>query len=80
MSEQTTYFAPSEKQFMINYRVQNIEKLVAELRASGVTVCDEIEAYDYGKFVHILDIENNKIELWEPVDEVYDKMLEVRMS
>ncbi len=65
---------------MINYRVQNIEKLVAELRAFGVTVCDEIETYDYGKFVHILDIENNKIELWEPVDEVYDKMLDVRMS
>ncbi len=80
MSESTTYFDPSDKQFMINYRVQNLEKLVAELQASGVIICDAIESYEYGKFVHILDIENNKIELWEPVDEVYEAMLEVRMS
>ena len=42
--------------------------------ASGVTVTDEIESYDYGKFVHIMDPEGNKIELWEPVDEEYDKI------
>lgn len=65
----TDYFKPSEKEFMINYRVEDIEELVKELKASGVTVLDEIETYPYGKFVHILDPENNKIELWEPVDE-----------
>jgi predicted enzyme related to lactoylglutathione lyase len=62
------YFAPSSKPFMINYRVQNIEGLLENLKASGVTVLDDIQSYDYGKFVHIMDAEGNKIELWEPVD------------
>ncbi|GAB3838811.1 VOC family protein [Hymenobacter jeollabukensis] len=60
------YFAPSAKEFMINYRVQNIEGLVSKLKENGVTVLDEIASYDYGKFVHIMDGEGNKIELWEP--------------
>ena len=68
-SDQTKYFEPSQKEFMINYRVENLEALVEELKKEGVTVLDNIESYDYGKFVHILDIEGNKIELWEPKDE-----------
>ena len=72
-SEKTKYFEPSQKDFMINYRVENLEKLVEELKAAGVTVTDKIETYDYGKFVHIMDPEGNKIELWEPVDEVFTK-------
>jgi predicted enzyme related to lactoylglutathione lyase len=72
--ESTKYFEPSTKDFMINYRVQNLEALVEELKKEGVTVVDKIEAYDYGKFVHILDIEGNKIELWEPNDTEYEKM------
>jgi len=60
------YFAPSKKEFMINYRVQNIEGLVKKLKEKGATVLDSIENSDYGKFVHILDPEGNKIELWEP--------------
>jgi predicted enzyme related to lactoylglutathione lyase len=68
------YFAPSKKEFMINYRVQHIEALVENLRNSGVTILDEIESYDYGKFVHIMDDEGNKIELWEPVDSVFTEM------
>lgn len=68
------YFAPSKKEFMINYRVQNIEGLVEKLRANGVTILDTIESYDYGKFVHIMDLEGNKIELWEPVDSVLTKI------
>lgn len=60
------YFSPSKKEFMINYQVQNIEGLVAKLKENGVTVLDEIASYDYGKFVHILDADDNKIELWEP--------------
>lgn len=70
----STYFAPSTKEFMINYRVQNIEALVEKLRAAGATIVDEIETYDYGKFVHILDPEGNKIELWEPIDHVFTAM------
>jgi len=64
--EDTKYFEPSKKEFMINYCVENIEGLVEELKQNGVTVLDSIETYEYGKFVHILDPENNKIELWEP--------------
>jgi len=65
--EKTKYFDPSSKDFMINYRVNNLEKLVEELRKEGVTIIDAIETYDYGKFIHIIDIEGNKIELWEPM-------------
>ncbi len=72
--ETTTYFAPSNKEFMINYRVGDLDKLLADLKMRGVTITDTIETYDYGKFVHIMDPEGNKIELWEPVDKVYEKM------
>ncbi len=70
----SAYFAPSEKEFMINYRVQHIEKLVQKLKENGVVVLDEIETFDYGKFVHIMDDDGNKIELWEPVDRVFTEM------
>lgn len=72
--ENTEYFEPSKKEFMINYRVQNIEGLVKKLKENGVTIVDEIEEFDYGKFVHIMDIEGNKIELWEPIDSIFTKM------
>src|SRR5690606_30285460 len=68
------YFEPSKKEFMINYRVQNIEGLVKKLVQNGVTVLDDIESFDYGKFVHIMDAEGNKIELWEPIDHVFTQM------
>ncbi|WP_426485097.1 VOC family protein [Flavobacterium sp. 2] len=61
------YFSPSKKEFMINYRVQNIERLIDQLKENGVTVLDDIATYDYGRFVHIMDADGNKIELWEPV-------------
>ena len=72
--DSTSTFAPSEKQFMINYRVQNIEQLVNNLEANGVVIVDELATYEYGKFIHIMDPEGNKIELWEPVDSVLSKM------
>ena len=72
--EATDYFDPSKKEFMINYRVQNIEALVKNLKENGVTVVDKIEEYDYGKFIHIMDPEGNKIELWEPIDRVFTEM------
>jgi len=58
---------------MMNYRVQNLDGLLENLKNSGVTILDEVQKFDYGKFVHILDIEGNKIELWEPIDEVFDE-------
>jgi predicted enzyme related to lactoylglutathione lyase len=73
-SSSSKYFDPSVKEFMINYRVQDLENLVIELKRDGVTIVDSIESFDYGKFVHILDNEGNKIELWEPVDTEYDKI------
>lgn len=69
--EDTKYFEPSKREFMINYRVENMVELVEQLKAEGVTICDAIEEFDYGKFVHILDPEGNKIELWEPIDETF---------
>jgi len=65
----TNYFSPSEKQFMQNFRVEKLEELLAKLKEEGVQVIGEMESYDYGNFGWILDLEGNKIELWEPMDE-----------
>jgi predicted enzyme related to lactoylglutathione lyase len=67
-AETTKYFEPSTSNFMINYRVANIVELVEQLKIEGVTIVDKIEVYDYGKFVHILDGEGNKVQLWEPIN------------
>ncbi|MEQ6121716.1 VOC family protein [Reichenbachiella sp. MALMAid0571] len=76
MSEKSKYFEPSKKQFMINYRVENLIKLLEELKNSGVEIIGKTEEYEYGKFAWILDPEGNKIELWEPVDEAFTKEYE----
>jgi len=65
----TKYFEPSNKDFMINYRVEDLASLVEQLKKDGVTIVDEIQDSEYGKFVHILDPEGNKVELWEPAAE-----------
>ncbi|MBL7849846.1 MAG: VOC family protein [Cyclobacteriaceae bacterium] len=64
----TTYFDPSDRPYMFNYRVENLLELVKILKEEGVTVVGKIEIYPYGKFAWIMDPEGNKIELWEPVD------------
>jgi predicted enzyme related to lactoylglutathione lyase len=69
--EDTSYFKPSSKDFMFNYRVENLERLLDVLNKEGVTIVGEMETYDYGKFAWILDNENNKIELWEPIDAAF---------
>ncbi len=66
--EKTKYFEPSSKDFMINYRVDNLVELVAQLEKEGVTIVGKMETYDYGKFIHIIDMEGNKVELWEPTE------------
>lgn len=78
MKDNTSYFKPSEKDFMINYRVENLVELVEELKAEGVKILDDIETFEYGKFVHILDPDGHSIELWEPVDDVYDRLVDGR--
>lgn len=65
-AETTTYFEPSTREFMINYTVDDLIALVEQLKKEGVTIVDEIADSEYGKFIHILDLEGNKVELWEP--------------
>lgn len=69
--EDTTHFEPSKKDFMMNYRVENLEELLETLKAEGVTVIDEIQKVEEGKFGWIMDLEGNKIELWEPNDKAF---------
>ncbi len=76
--EKITYFGDSGQDYMINYRVTDLEGLVENLKAKGVTVVDKMMVEKYGKFIHILDGEGHKVELWEPNDEEYDKIVEGR--
>ncbi len=62
----TKYFEPSQKDFMVNYQVENLHELLDALRAEGVKVFDEVEESEFGKFGWIMDPDGNKIELWEP--------------
>lgn len=72
----TSYLDPSMKEFMINFRVDDLEAMIDRLKKEGMKVVGEIERYDYGKFGWVMDPDGNKIELWEPVDEVFTKMNE----
>ena len=69
--EDTEYFNPSQKPFMMNFRVENLEELLKTLKAEGVTIVGDIQEFEYGKFGWILDPEGNKVELWEPVDSAF---------
>ena len=69
--QDTNYFEPSKKYFMFNYRVEDLETLIKNLRDEGVTIVDNMQTYEYGKFAWILDNENNKIELLEPIDAAF---------
>ncbi|MEP7197367.1 MAG: VOC family protein [Saprospiraceae bacterium] len=73
--DSTRYFEPSTKEFMFNYRVENLTWLLEELKKEGVTILDSMETFEYGRFAHILDPEGNKIELWEAYDEEYEKIV-----
>jgi predicted enzyme related to lactoylglutathione lyase len=67
----TKYFEPSKKEFMMNFRVNDLAGLLEELKKEGVTVVGTMEEYEYGKFGWILDPEGNKLELWEPIDDAF---------
>jgi catechol 2,3-dioxygenase-like lactoylglutathione lyase family enzyme len=62
----STYFAPSQAAFMINYRVRNLDRMLAQLRASGVRVDSKLVEEFNGRFAWVMDPEGNRIELWEP--------------
>ncbi len=70
----TKYFTPSKKEFMINYRVDDLDAILHKLKKNNVQIIGEIESYEYGRFVHIMDPEGNKIELWEPCDKEFEKI------
>ena len=76
----TTYFAPSTKDFMFNYRVENLEWLLEELKKEGVAIVRELQSFEYGKFAHIMDPEGNTIELWEAVDQVFGVEVKTEMT
>ena len=65
-SKDSTWFSPSESSFMINYRVDDLEKLIEQLTAADIEILDGPEYHENGVFAWILDPEGNKVELWEP--------------
>lgn len=72
MASDTSYYAPSEKPFMFNYRVENLVGLLKLLKKEGITIIGEIQEFEYGKFGYIMDNDGNKIELWEPIDSAFE--------
>lgn len=70
-AKDTDYFKPSTKDFMFNYRVENLKKLLEVLKEEGVTIIGEIQTFEYGKFGYIIDNDGNKVELWEPKDDAF---------
>ena len=77
--EDTDYFGTAQQQTMINFRVDDMSKLVERLKQHNVKIVNEIQEYEYGKFLHIEDPENNRIELWEPIDSTFGKEVHVEM-
>ena len=65
--KESQLFAPSASPFMINYRVDDLEEMVAQLRAGGVEIIQGPESHENGKFAWVMDPEGNKVELWEPL-------------
>jgi len=76
-SEDSGMFA-QDQEFMVNYRVEDLTNLVKTLKEEGVKILDDIAEFEYGKFVHIEGPEGNRIQLWEPVDDAFDKIVEGR--
>ena len=64
----TKWFAPSESSFMINYRVDNLDEMLDQLKGNGVEIVSGPESHENGKFAWIMDPDGNKVELWEPME------------
>jgi len=65
--KESQWFSPSDSAFMINYRVDNLGEMIAQLRADGVEVIRGPESHENGKFAWVMDPDGNKVELWEPM-------------
>jgi predicted enzyme related to lactoylglutathione lyase len=66
-AKDSQWFSPSQSSFMINYRVDNLDEMLAQLRAGGVEIFKGPESDENGKFAWIMDPDGNKVELWEPM-------------
>ena len=66
-SKDSQWFSPSESSFMINYRVDDLDALIAQLKADGVAIHSGPESHENGKFAWIIDPDGNKVELWQPM-------------
>ena len=64
--EATTYFEPSPKPFMINFRVEDLDAMLAQLRENGCDVAEKVEEMEFGRFGWVMDPEGNRVELWQP--------------
>jgi predicted enzyme related to lactoylglutathione lyase len=64
--EDTKYFAPSTAAFLINFRVRDLDAMLAQLRSAGVEVDERVSSEENGRFGWAMDPEGNRIELWEP--------------
>ena len=71
-NENSEYF---DDNLMINFRVEDMDGLLEQLKADGIEIVSEIQNEEYGRFVHIMDGDGRKVELWEPVDDKYDAMI-----
>jgi predicted enzyme related to lactoylglutathione lyase len=71
-AKDSDYFRKEKQQVMLNFRVDNLEELIEHLKVKKVSILNEMEEYEYGKFLHIEDPEGNTIELWEPVDKEFE--------
>lgn len=78
--KETDYFGDQDQQYMINFRVENLDGLMAKVQSMGTKIVNEITEYEYGRFLHIEDPEGNRIELWEPVDKVFEPETYVEMK
>lgn len=77
--DKTDYFGLESQQYMINFRVDNLEELKEQLIIKKVKLVNDLESYSYGKFLHIEDPEGNRIELWEAVDKEFEESSDSKM-
>jgi len=66
--KESKWFSPSDSPFMINYRVDNLDEMIEQLRTGGVEIIQGPESHENGKFAWIMDPDGNKVELWEPMN------------
>ncbi len=77
--EDSDYFGSVNQQAMINFRVDDMDQMINKLKENDVKICNDVETYDYGKFIHIEDPEGNRIELWEPIDQAFSNEPNTKM-